>query len=40
MLDAMKSSPVSDQRDRIPLAGGTIIFTVVALSLGEALIKE
>ena len=36
----MKSSSVPDYRDRIPLAVGTIIFTALALSLGDALIKQ
>jgi len=34
------ANAASPHRDRVPLAVGTIIFTVFALSLGDALIKQ
>ncbi|MBC07211.1 DMT family transporter [Thalassospira sp.] len=36
----MKATAATPHRDRLPLAVGTIIFTVFALSLGDALIKQ
>lgn len=39
MADLLKPSTPSGPRDNVPLAVGTIICTVLALSLGDALIK-